>query len=250
MKKMIILLLFAMSVQVTWGQDDNSVAVSDSLAKKEARYATDSLKLTVRFLEDILHTVKDSITKAERKAEKIREYVWRGREMEELLARNFSRLHPENETMKTELVSSFHFIMQSLALYRSDLKENNDPQKEYSYLPQNIPKLVERLQYMTTYHKYTDWDKQKKIDELNGYLQDAYGNDAPIHFSLDGISSKEVKSVHWTEVKNMTVNRNKGEAGITTLSGREIKFNFTEEQYTYIASMHVNFLAFYEKMKD
>ena len=173
--------------------------------------------------------------------------------METQLERNFSMLHPQKQTMKVDLVRRFHFIMQSLALYRSDLRssgylQTTSSEKEYQYLTTNLSSLIEQLEHMTTFHQHTDWDKQAKIDELNGYLHDAYGNDPPIRFSLEGISSKEVKSLSWEDIKIMIVNRKKGEVTITTNSGRELQFNFTEDQYTHIASMHVHFQAFYKKI--
>src|SRR5690606_33595935 len=109
---------------------------------------------------------------------------------------------------------------------------------------------MEKLTYMITYHQHTNWDKQKKIDELNGYLQDAYGTNTPIQFSVDGITSKETNSIRWSEVKNMIVDRNKNEVCISTHSNDNIKFVFTEEQYIHIASMHVHILAFVNKIKN
>lgn len=221
-------------------------------------HVTDSLKQVVHFLENVLQSVEKSKNDAEKQVAIMGSYIKDAQKMETTLGNNFSILHPKNETFKTELTRQFHFIMQSVALYRSDLRSTNftsteNTNRELKYLTDQIPKLMEKLNYMTTYHPITDWDKQKKIDEideLNGYLQDAYGNPTPIQFSVDGITSKQTNYVRWSEVKNMIVDRNKNEVSISTHSSGNIKFVFTEEQYTHIASMHVHFLAFVDKMKN
>jgi hypothetical protein len=217
--------------------------------------ATDSLKQVVHFLENLLQSVEKSKNDAEKQVAIMGRYIKDAQKMETTLGNNFGMLHPKNETFKTELTRQFHFIMQSVALYRSDLRSTNftsteNTNRELKYLTDQIPQLMEKLTYMITYHQHTDWDKQKKIDELNGYLQDAYGTNTPIQFSVDGITSKETNSVRWSEVKNMIVDRNKNEVCISTHSNDNIKFVFTEEQYTHIASMHVHFLAFVDKMKN
>lgn len=216
--------------------------------------ATDSLKQVVHFLENLLQSVEKSKNDAEKQVAIMGPCIKDAQKMETTLGNNFSMLHPKNETFKTELTQQFHFIMQSVALYRSDLRSTNftsteNTNRELKYLTDQIPQLMEKLTYMITYHQHTDWDKQKKIDELNGYLQDAYGNNTPIQFSVDGITSKETNSVRWSEVKNMIVDRNKNEVCISTHSSDDIKFGFTEEQYTQIASVHVHFLAFLNKLK-
>src|SRR5690606_19391734 len=93
-----------------------------------------------------------------------------------------------------------------------------------------------------------DWKRKEFLDNINGYMQIAYGEKPPVYFGYEAIYSDEVKSVYWTEVENMLVNRNTREVVITTQSGREIRFGFTDEQYTHIASVQVNFLAFFKKI--
>src|SRR5690606_23545950 len=151
----------------------------------------------------------------------------------------FNILHPENETMKIDCVRRFHLILQSLAIYRSDISDPNYEESEnfeleQKYLKTHIPELIERLTEMTRYHKFTDWKKQKKMDELNGYLQNAYGNDPPIYFTLEAINSKEIKSILWSDVKIMQLDRKNQEVSILSVSGQEIRFNYTEKQYSDI----------------
>lgn len=250
----ISLLLFTFCTLITWGQNDNTAFKSDSITKIRALSAVDSLKQTVQFLEDMFEIIENSENDVAIQQEKIREFIRRGTEQEELLERNFSILHPDNESMRNDCVKRFHFILQSLVLYRSDIGEPNyleseNFQTEYNYLKSHIPALIERLREMMTYHRYTDWNKQKKMDELNGFLQNAYGNEPPVFFTLEAIHSTGIKPIPWAAINNMLVDRTNREVIIKTESGQEIRFNYTENQYTDIASMHVHFLAFFEKMK-
>src|SRR5690606_8579220 len=82
--------------------------------------ATDSLKQVVHFLENLLQSVEKSKNDAEKQVAIMGRYIKDAQKMETTLGNNFSMLHPKNETFKTELTRQFHFIMQSVALYRSD----------------------------------------------------------------------------------------------------------------------------------
>src|SRR5690606_33311344 len=154
--------------------------------KQHYQPAIDSLNRVIRFLENILNVIESEQADKKDQIEKISGYLREGgKGMEESLARNFSILHPENETMKADLARRFHYLMQSFALYRSDLRksdfrETESSKEEYEYLRKGLPQLLERLKHMITYNRYTNWKKQNKIDELNGYLQDAFGHDTPI----------------------------------------------------------------------
>lgn len=265
-KASILLVGFSLISCYLQAQHDQSELVADSIKNGSSvikdddltqRYqpAIDSLNQIVRFLESIIAALEDGQADRKSQIEKTGRYLREGgKEMEESLARNFSILHQKNETMKADLTRRFHYLMHSLALYRSDLRssdfrETEDSKKEYEYLRSGLPQLIERLKYMITYNRYTDWKEQKRIEELNGYLQDAFGQDTPIVFKIDGIYSETVKSISWQEVEDMTVHRNKGEVIITSSSGREIIFHFSEEQYMHIASMHVHFLAYFKEFR-
>jgi hypothetical protein len=212
----------------------------------------DKLKQVVPFLEDVLNSLKNSKIHTEQEIKKIRTYIGEGSKMEKLLKEYLTNIHPDNETLNAELTSQFRLIMQSLILYRSDIYNANYESSESSkielnYLLHQIPSLLYRLRMLEPKDRNILW-AMLKIDELNGYLQAAYGNDPPIHFTTEGINTKDVKSIRWIDVKNMTVNRGKNQVSIITTSDREIQFDFTENQYSDIASMHVHFMAFYKKM--
>jgi hypothetical protein len=158
MRKLIILLFFAGSLQWVCAQNAPPAVKYDSLHQEKLRYATDSLQQIIRFSEDLLRTVKNAKTNAEKQVEKMRDYLWNGSDAEAVLARNFSRLYPKNETMKNDLVQRFHFIMHSLALYRADLRnagyrETGSSKKEYEYLVSRIPAFVNRLKHIITNHR-------------------------------------------------------------------------------------------------
>ncbi len=216
--------------------------------------AINNLNQIIQFLENIKYSVENSIIFTEQEVEKMSEYIREGQKMQILFVDNLSVLHPDKTTLKSDLTQQFHFILQSLALYRSDLrnadvKATDSNNKEFDYLINRIPSLIANLKILTPDYKNLDW-VNNKIDELNDYLQAAYGNDAPIHFSIEGIFSENVKSIHWSDVKNMSVNRNENKVSISCIDKRGLLFDFNENQYPHIASMHVHFLAFYQKIAE
>lgn len=119
------------------------------------------------------------------------------------------------------------------------------------YVSNHLTFLYCKHTYSYSLHcKQINWDKQEKIKELNAYLLEAYGEDAPIYFTLEGISHKDNKSILWEEVKTMILDKNKNEVYILTHSNRDIHFSFTEDQYNSIASIHVHVLAYLDKLKE
>ncbi|SFH06050.1 hypothetical protein SAMN04489864_104365 [Pedobacter insulae] len=93
-----------------------------------------------------------------------------------------------------------------------------------------------------------DWNRKEFLDKINGYMKNAYRERPPIRFAYDQILSDRYKSLSWVDVDNMIVDRNKKEVTIKTHSGRELMFTYKEDQYSDIASLHVNFLAFFKEM--
>lgn len=94
----------------------------------------------------------------------------------------------------------------------------------------------------------SDLDKKLIFDKLNGYMKEAYGMDPPVHFTYNGVESGD-KSIKWEDVRDMRVDRQKQKV-IIKGTQEAITFHYTEEQYTPVASVHVNFLAFLEKLNN
>jgi hypothetical protein len=122
---------------------------SQAQTPSDSARATDSLKQVVHFLENLLQSVEKSKNDAEKQVAIMGRYIKDAQKMETTLGNNFSMLHPKNETFKTELTRQFHFIMQSVALYRSDLRSTNltsteNTNRELKYLTDQIPKLMEK----------------------------------------------------------------------------------------------------------
>ncbi len=45
------------------------------------------------------------------------------------------------------MTNSFHWILQSLVLYKSDISNNNNGLSEKKYLNRNIPSLIDKIYY-------------------------------------------------------------------------------------------------------
>ena len=113
-------------------------------------------------LKQLLRIVQNTGTDLKAHADRVREFMRLGtREREERLAYHINRLQPANETMKKDLLQQFRFIMQSLALYRSDLrkadfKPTESSEEELIYLRKKLPELIESLKNLASLRKATD----------------------------------------------------------------------------------------------
>src|SRR5690606_39304087 len=165
------------------------------------REATNNLNQTIQYLENLLHSLESSKIHPEQQIKKIDTYISEGQRIQTLFSDHFSALYPDKATLKDDLTQQFRHILLSLALYRSDIQTNNfkateSSQKEYDYLINRIPSVITILKMLIPVNENLVWVIHK-MDELNGYLQTAYGSDAPIHFSLEGIYAKNVISIPW-----------------------------------------------------
>lgn len=75
-----------------------------------------------------------------------------GSEREEQLKTSLQLLKNQSDSEYSEMVKSFHYIMQSLVLLKNDLKQNNYRHNESSrneviYLNKNIPLLMDKIYY-------------------------------------------------------------------------------------------------------
>ncbi len=158
----LFLALVILGLQIGGAQSQEPHIKSDSSNPESMRLAADSLQQLTDTLQRLLHIVQNTGTDLKAHADRVREFMRLGtREREERLAYHINRLQPANETMKKDLLQQFRFIMQSLALYRSDLrkadfKPTESSEEELIYLRKKLPELIESLKNLASLRKATD----------------------------------------------------------------------------------------------
>jgi len=94
----------------------------------------------------------------------------------------------------------------------------------------------------------TDWKKKEFLIKANQLLSKAFPGNPPLCFTFKGAEFKNHEAIPWG---NFHVEiRKQNELILKTNSDEEISFPFTENQYSYMADFHVNFLSFYKIMLD
>lgn len=130
MTRLVIVLLFMYSFPGVTAQTGKSIdslyAVKDYLLQVKAAVNTTNVKEKQIALDSLIRI---------------------GIQQEKRLTRHLKVIlpHRNDEREKTEL--SFHLILQSVALYRADLKQNSNSRPEAVYLNKNIPPLVNKIYY-------------------------------------------------------------------------------------------------------
>lgn len=95
-----------------------------------------------------------------------------------------------------------------------------------------------------------DWRKKEFLNKMNGLLDKAFRGKSPLNFSFNGINSEKYPMVSWKDFDYLEIKRETKELIVKTNSGVEMKFPYSEDQYSDLADFHVNFLAFYKIMLD
>ena len=96
----------------------------------------------------------------------------------------------------------------------------------------------------------TDWRKKEFLNKMNGLLNKAFRGNPPLNFSFSGIGTENQSLISWEDFDYFEINRKTNELIVKTNSGKEMKFSYSEDQYSDLADFHVNFLAFYKIMLD
>lgn len=103
-------------------------------ASAQVNHPKDSLLLVKTYLLDI----RKSLDKKQEKRQNITtldSLINKGKSLDKLFQRG----------QLSNLSRSFHFILQSLALYKSDLKTASESPMEQQYLDENIPLLIKQI---------------------------------------------------------------------------------------------------------
>lgn len=103
----------------------------------------DSLYMVRHYLLQIRNTV-NSGESASRKLDKLNVMVRSADRQKNVFSRSVRRLVGDVTDVE-QLISSLNFVLQSLVLYRSDLKGNHTGRSELVFLNRNIPILVYKI---------------------------------------------------------------------------------------------------------
>lgn len=124
----------------------------------------DSLFQVKDFLLDIRSTVNVKDWNGAQQLIKVEQLIEKGQRYETQFPLWLKTVIREDSWHSTEMKRQFTLILQTLALYKSDLKmlQNKRPtnQEELEYLNRKIPKLVDTIYY---YCKLAEEERLKKI---------------------------------------------------------------------------------------
>ena len=124
----------------------------------------DSLFQVKVFLLDIRSTVNVKDWNGAQQLIKVEQLIEKGKSYETQFPLWLKTVIREDSWHSTEMKRQFTLILQTLALYKSDLKmlQNKRPtnQEELEYLNRKIPKLVDTIYY---YCKLAEEERLKKI---------------------------------------------------------------------------------------
>lgn len=124
----------------------------------------DSLFQVKDFLLDIRSTVNVKDWNGAQQLIKVEQLIEKGKSYETQFPLWLKTVIREDSWHSTEMKRQFTLILQTLALYKSDLKmlQNKRPtnQEELEYLNRKIPKLVDTIYY---YCKLAEEERLKKI---------------------------------------------------------------------------------------
>ncbi len=133
-------------------------------AKSQTLKNVDSLMAVKNYLLTIKEVVNSKNLTMKHKITKLDSLIKIGNLQESRFKKYLSREINDKET--ENLLSQFHFIVQSAAIYKSDVKQAGFVIKanslgEIKYMNQHIPPLVDKINY------YAKWSKQKFEKSLN-----------------------------------------------------------------------------------
>jgi len=124
----------------------------------------DSLYQVKNYLLDIRSTVNVKDWNGAQQLIKVEQLIEKGQRYETQFPLWLKTVIREDSWHSTEMKRQFTLILQTLALYKSDLKmlQNKRPtnQEELEYLNRKIPKLVDTIYY---YCKLAEEERLKKI---------------------------------------------------------------------------------------
>lgn len=124
----------------------------------------DSLFQVKNYLLDIRSTVNVKDWNGAQQLIKVEQLIEKGKSYETQFPLWLKTVIREDSWHSTEMKRQFTLILQTLALYKSDLKmlQNKRPtnQEELEYLNRKIPKLVDTIYY---YCKLAEEERLKKI---------------------------------------------------------------------------------------
>lgn len=111
------------------------------------RSKTDSLLATSEYLSEILNTVNAKNSNKNKQLQKLKIIIKQSSAQEKKFKSNLKEFIPTDNPDHKMMTNNFHLILQSLVLYKSDISNDNDGLSEKKYLNQNIPTLIDKINF-------------------------------------------------------------------------------------------------------
>lgn len=107
----------------------------------------DSLLVISDYLSEIRNTVNENSIDKVQRLQKLKVLITEASAKEKNFKSNLKEIIPTNNYDYKMMTNRFHLILQSLVLYKSDISNNNNGLSEKKYLNQNIPPLIDKINY-------------------------------------------------------------------------------------------------------
>ena len=107
----------------------------------------DSLLVISDYLSEIRNTVNENSIDKVQRLQKLKVLIKEASAKEKNFKSNLKEIIPTNNYDYKMMTNRFHLILQSLVLYKSDISNNNNGLSEKKYLNQNIPPLIDKINY-------------------------------------------------------------------------------------------------------
>jgi len=111
------------------------------------RSKIDSLLMTRDYLSEILSTVNANDLGKNEQLQKLKIMIKQASAKERKFKSGLKEVIPTESPDYKTMTDRFHWILQSVALYRSDISSNENGLSEKRFLNQNIPPLIDKINY-------------------------------------------------------------------------------------------------------
>lgn len=98
-------------------------------------------------MSEIRNTVNQNDLDKDKRLQQLKILVKEASEKEKKFKSNLREVILIDNPDYKAMTNSFHLILQSLALYKSDISNNSDSLSEKKYLNANIPPLIDKIYY-------------------------------------------------------------------------------------------------------
>lgn len=118
-----------------------------SILGNAQRSKSDSLLATREYLSEILNKVNAKNPNKNQQLQQLKILIKQSSAQEKKFKFNLKEVIPADDPDYKMMTNDFHLILQSLVLYKSDISNDNSGLSEKKYINQNIPPLIDKINY-------------------------------------------------------------------------------------------------------